>query len=117
MCRVCLSLAFVLSLVLCTSAAEPQVIKLWPGKAPDETKEVGPEKYQPQKSPNEIKRLTNVSEPTITIYPPAKEKANGTAIIVAPGGGHSQTCVPSRSSTRERRSASGCNRSASPRFF
>jgi acetyl esterase/lipase len=30
-----------------------------------------------------------VSEPTITVYSPAKDKANGTAVVVAPGGGYS----------------------------
>ena len=36
-----------------------------------------------------MKRLTNVSEPTISIYSPSKDKANGRAVIVAPGGGYS----------------------------
>ena len=34
-----------------------------------------------------IKRVTNVSDPTITIYKP--EKANGTSVLVCPGGGYS----------------------------
>jgi acetyl esterase/lipase len=36
-----------------------------------------------------VKRVSDVSEPTITIYSPAKEKNTGTAVIVAPGGGYS----------------------------
>jgi acetyl esterase/lipase len=35
-----------------------------------------------------IIRITNVSTPTISVYRPATDKANGTAIIVCPGGGH-----------------------------
>lgn len=31
--------------------------------------------------------VANVSEPSITVYLPPKEKANGTALIIAPGGG------------------------------
>jgi acetyl esterase/lipase len=86
--RACLFLT--LTLALPAGAAEPPVVKLWPGKAPGETKDLGPEVYQePKKGQIEVKRLTNVSDPTITIYAPAKDKANGTAVIVAPGGGYS----------------------------
>jgi acetyl esterase/lipase len=34
-------------------------------------------------------RLGNVSQPTITVYRPSKHKANGTAVVVCPGGGYS----------------------------
>jgi acetyl esterase/lipase len=33
--------------------------------------------------------ITNVSEPTLTIYYPAVDRPNGTAVIVCPGGGYS----------------------------
>jgi acetyl esterase/lipase len=89
MSRTAVSFSLTLALALSARAAEPKVIKLWPGKAPGETKEIGPEKYQAQKSPNDVKRLTNVSEPTISIYAPSKDKANGCTVIVAPGGGYS----------------------------
>lgn len=92
--------ALVLAFPLSLGAAEPTVVKLWPGKAPGETKDVGPEKYLEAKAGQlEVKRLTNVSEPTIAVYKPAKP--NGTAMIVSPGGGYgilaiehegSQTC-------------------------
>jgi acetyl esterase/lipase len=89
MSRVCLSLTLALTLALSARAAEPQVVKLWPGKAPGETKELPAEGYvEPKKGQLEVKRLANVSEPTITIFAPAKDKANGTAVIVAPGGGY-----------------------------
>jgi acetyl esterase/lipase len=69
---------------------ESPIIKLWPGKAPGETKDIGPEKYQENKPGQAgVKRLTNVSEPTLAVYRPAKGKANGSAVIVAPGGGYS----------------------------
>ena len=88
--RTVLTLAMTVMLALPSMAAEPREIKLWPGKAPGETKELPPEGLQKQKDEKDtIKRLANVSEPTIAIYSPAKEKANGTAVIVAPGGGYS----------------------------
>lgn len=34
-------------------------------------------------------RISNVTRPTLTIYPAPKEKANGTAIVICPGGGYS----------------------------
>ena len=33
-------------------------------------------------------RISNVSEPTISVYMPTKAKSNGTAVIVCPGGGY-----------------------------
>ncbi|MBA4191755.1 MAG: xylanase [Planctomycetaceae bacterium] len=90
MIRVGLLLTLTLGLTLSAGAAEPKVVKLWPGKAPGETKEIGPERYlEAKKGQLEVKRLTDVSEPTIAIYAPPADKANGTAVIVAPGGGYS----------------------------
>jgi acetyl esterase/lipase len=59
-------------------AAEPTVIKLWPGKAPGETGNIGPEeaKTKPGEKPP-ITRVGNVSEPTLTVYRPAKVKDDG----------------------------------------
>lgn len=89
MARFCLLLTLTLAPTF-ASGAEPPVHKLWPGKAPGETKDLGPEKLtEPKKGQADVKRLGNVSEPTLTVYAPPKEKANGTAVLVAPGGGYS----------------------------
>jgi acetyl esterase/lipase len=81
------TLAPALVLFLCSLyAAEPVTIKLWP-KGPEE-----PAGFQAQPMKEEasskdgLKRTQNVSDPTITVYRP--EKPNGTAVIVAPGGGY-----------------------------
>src|SRR4051812_4684533 len=90
MSRTGLSLALAFTLALSARAADPEPTKLWPGKAPGETKDLPPEGFQKSKNPKDtVKRVENVSEPTITVYPPAKDKANGTAVVVAPGGGYS----------------------------
>lgn len=69
-------------------AAEPITLKLWPGGAPEPVGfRLDPEKEVPKKSDTDVKRVTNVSEPTITVVRP--ENPNGTAVIVAPGGGYS----------------------------
>ncbi|MBX3398286.1 MAG: alpha/beta hydrolase [Gemmataceae bacterium] len=85
------SLVFFLYFATATFAADPTptvTLDLWPAKAPGETKELPPEAYQPTK-PNQldVKRLGNVSKPQIAVYAP--EKPNGTAVVIAPGGGYS----------------------------
>lgn len=72
-------------------AADPAAtIDLWPGKAPGETKDIGPEKYMESKPGQiEVKRLTNVSKPSIAVYPAPKDRHTGASVIVAPGGGYS----------------------------
>lgn len=75
-------------------AADPPkpaaTLDLWPGKAPGETRDLGPEKYVESKPGQlQITRLTNVSTPQIAVYPADKAAATGTAVVVAPGGGYS----------------------------
>jgi acetyl esterase/lipase len=68
-------------------------LKLWPGEVPGEKGAVGEEKDLTK--PNEglvagkrVIRLGNVSQPTLTVYPPPAEKNTGTAVLVCPGGGY-----------------------------
>ena len=87
--------ALLIGTILCfagTAFAEPEVIKLWPaGKVPGEKIDIGPEKVQEPKAgdKNPVVRITNVVDPTITVYRPEKNIDTGTAIIIAPGGGYS----------------------------
>jgi acetyl esterase/lipase len=75
----------IITLLLISFVALGQTtIKLYPGKAPGseawnwEVKEFTP-------MPNN-RMLFNVTEPTLTIYPAAAGKGNGTSMIIAPGG-------------------------------
>jgi acetyl esterase/lipase len=68
------------------SAADPIVIKLWPNGAPEKPGFKIDAEQELQKGDG-IKRVTNVSEPTLTIQKP--KEANGTTVIVCPGGGYS----------------------------
>jgi acetyl esterase/lipase len=72
------------------SADQPLVLDVWPGKVPGETGGIGEEKVLESK-PGEkpVKRITNVSKPTISVYRPAKDKDTGAAVLVCPGGGYS----------------------------
>lgn len=74
-------------------AAEHPVINLWPGKPPGETKELPPEADLTKPTDNliagrRLMRVGNVSTPSFTVYRAPAEKANGTSVIICPGGGH-----------------------------
>jgi len=87
-CVIMRSLLILPWLALSVYAAEPITIKLWPQGAPEPagfTSE--PEKEIAKKSDADVKRVTNITEPTITVYKPANP--TGTAVIVCPGGGYS----------------------------
>jgi endo-1,4-beta-xylanase len=65
------------------------VLPLWPHGAPGsegmmDRKEV---LTQPAKAGDSLK-VSNIHNPSLTVYFPAKDKATGAAMIVAPGGGH-----------------------------
>ncbi len=70
----------------------PQVVFLWPAGSPtlqgaSEKELLSPPNSQPGQRINSIK---NVHNPSIEVHLAPADKATGTAIIVAPGGGHSQ---------------------------
>lgn len=67
-------------------SAEPKVIPLYDGPAPGseswnwpETSAVGPK--------DTILRIGNVTRPTLTVFLPDPAKANGTGVVICPGGG------------------------------
>jgi len=79
--------------VLAAWAGEPPTLRLWPGRAPGETKALPPEADQTKPSDDLIAgrrliRLGNVSDPTVTIYAPDAAHRTGTAALVCPGGGY-----------------------------
>jgi len=75
---------FALLLVAGVAAAEPQTLRLWPGKAPGSEAWQLPETVTTTPAGERI--VTNVSEPTLTLYLPEPARATGTAVVVAPGG-------------------------------
>lgn len=76
-------LLFVAFLVL-PRAVSAQEIRLWPGKAPgSETWSIS---EATTRSPSGERTITNVSDPTVTVFLPAPATATGAAVIVAPGG-------------------------------
>lgn len=67
-------------------AAAQDVIPLYPGTAPGSTQENYPEKEYFSKSWN-TEVVANVTKPTLTVFKPAPEMRNGTAVVICPGGG------------------------------
>jgi acetyl esterase/lipase len=84
-------LFFCTALALCAANATEVAprIKLWPGQPPGS---VSDGKYQEDvvyRDNDPAKpRMAKVTEPTLEIHLPAKDSANGTAVVVCPGGGY-----------------------------
>ncbi|MDX2031681.1 MAG: TIM barrel protein [Blastocatellia bacterium] len=92
MLRNCLGSLLLLCLSIAVSAAEPQVIALWPAGSPTlqgagEKEITTPPNPQPGQR---IQSIVNVHNPSIEVHLPPADKATGAAIIIAPGGGHRQ---------------------------
>ncbi|MEQ1762744.1 MAG: alpha/beta hydrolase [Pyrinomonadaceae bacterium] len=78
--------AIMLALSSSQLLAQTSVIEIWPtGKVPGKSTDQ-PESDLPAR-PDGVRRITNVSTPTLAIYPASKK--NSPAVIVLPGGGYS----------------------------
>ncbi|MBK5279765.1 MAG: alpha/beta hydrolase, partial [Bacteroidia bacterium] len=60
-------------------------IPLYPDKIPN-SKEAPDEEVSEQT--DGIMRISKISKPTLSIFLPSKDKANGTAVVICPGGGY-----------------------------
>ena len=70
-------------------SAENTVIPLWPEGVPAAVRADAPAAKGPiGDEKDENGRLSRVSVPTLTVYPAAVDRPNGTAVIVCPGGGY-----------------------------
>jgi acetyl esterase/lipase len=75
-----LALGVCLLLIPTIKAVGQQVLPLYDGKIPNSIDKPDQE--------HGTDRLTKVSRPTLTVFEPLKGKANGTAVIICPGGGY-----------------------------
>jgi acetyl esterase/lipase len=71
-------------LALCSVANAQTEIRLGPGTAPGSENWSRPESVA--RSPSGDRVITNVSEPTLTVFLPDARVATGTAAVIAPGG-------------------------------
>ena len=88
-----LMFGFVLISAWACAVERGEEIRLWPGGAPGSEGETATEVFQPSDNPKLPKRFTVVHYPSIYVFLPPKEKANGMAVVIAPGGGHSQLVI------------------------
>ncbi len=68
-----------------------EVVKLWPKGAPGAQADARPETVRI--SPEGDHVITHVAEPSITVYLPSRQTATGVAVVIAPGGGHSELWI------------------------
>ena len=67
--------------VAAAAQAQTTVIPLWPEGVPNAKANPGPEKLDGE-------LISHVSQPTLTYYPAASDRAAKTAVIICPGGGY-----------------------------
>jgi acetyl esterase/lipase len=80
--RFLLSLCLLLAGNFLVYAGEFETVYLWPNGAPGfEDRRNEPEQAQSY-------WVKNINNPSITVFLPPKEKANGTGVLIFPGGGH-----------------------------
>jgi len=86
--RILLAVAVMACGLVSASAIEPwKTMKLWPGVAPGEKGDIGPEgKRPPRPGQRKVIRIQNVSVPTLAEFKP--KKPNGAAVVICPGGGY-----------------------------
>ncbi len=63
------------------------LIYLWPGKVPGESKEKKEPAVAASRNDN-VLRLSEITNPAIEVWLPERSKANETAVIIYPGGGY-----------------------------
>ena len=86
--------SFLLLLILATPVlAQKPTLLLWPNGNPEPSTLTGPER-DPTTDANRIvsgkatTRITNVSQPSLTVYPAPAANNSGAAVLVFPGGGY-----------------------------
>lgn len=73
-----------LTLLPAARADDLLTLPLWPEGVPGARPELGPERNDAEG------RTTNITEPSLTYYPPAVDRPNGTAVVICPGGGYTR---------------------------
>ena len=74
-------------LLLATNTMAQQIITLYETSIPN-SKVDASVKEKSEVGADGILRISNVVEPTLTVFLPESGKSNGTAVIICPGGGY-----------------------------
>src|SRR5580692_510223 len=87
-----ISLLFIPLFIISMAKAQQELPLYGAGPIPNSKPVSDREKTESEKEPYRTK-VTLVSHPTLMVFLPPKEKANGTAVIVCPGGGYSHLAM------------------------
>ena len=85
-----LGMAMIL-LTAMSPSENPEEILLWPKGAPGSEGKTGKETVRVTEKGEHV--ISSIHAPSITPYVPPADKANGAAIIIAPGGGHRELWI------------------------
>ena len=90
MLRIFVAFVFLVAVPPFTLAADkPVLLDVWPGAVPGEKGNVPAEEDVAGKpGQRSVRRIGNVSKPTLSVFKPAKDKDTGAAVVIAPGGGY-----------------------------
>lgn len=69
-------------------AQDSTIMYLWPGAVPGETGAKHPPEITGNHQGN-VTRLTDITNPSLTVFFPKANRQNGAAVLVCPGGGYS----------------------------
>ncbi|MER3373065.1 MAG: alpha/beta hydrolase [Allomuricauda sp.] len=73
-----------MGLLAMSLSAQDTIMPLWPNEIPNQKASNEKEKVETDR----FDWITNVQQPTIEVYLPAKRSANGQAVVIFPGGGY-----------------------------
>jgi acetyl esterase/lipase len=85
-------LLLILPVMIISSSSAQTVIPLYQGKIPNSINSDDIEKSDTSKTDGII-RVQDVSNPTLRVYLPAKDKATGAAVVICPGGGYARLAI------------------------
>ncbi|MDP3582941.1 MAG: alpha/beta hydrolase [Ignavibacteria bacterium] len=85
--KIFIAVCSIACLFFTNASAQDKVVTFWEGKIPGSLTNA---KYVEENLvfDNGAVRIQKVTNPTLSIYLPEKEKANGSAIVICPGGGY-----------------------------
>ena len=83
------SILFAFALAAATAVGQNHdVLRVWPGDAPDEAGRFTTREIADGRKKNNSEYVRFATVPTLTPYPAPADTANGTAVVVCPGGGY-----------------------------
>ena len=77
-----ITLTFTFLLMAITATFSQETIKLYPNGPKESNQITTPEKFR------DPEFLMDISDPRMLAFPAPKDKANGTAVLICPGGGY-----------------------------